>query len=79
MICRVHTKSGSIYAIDADARTVVRESGTGDATPRIQDATRRFESLFAAVGEPMVIVWGYNSEKGVTETTITSVVTELPE
>ena len=70
------TETGSIYRVDYAARTVERLSGTGEATARVGQGARRYESIALAVGSPCVISWGEHTAikavEGAAPVTVTS-------
>ncbi len=70
------TETGSMYRVDYAEKTIERLSGAGEATARVGEGARRFDSVALAVGSPCVISWGEHTAikavEGAAPVTVTS-------
>jgi len=76
------TETGSVYRVDYAARTVEHLSGNSEATARVGQGTRRYESVYPIeVGMRCIIHWGEHTEHkalgGAAPLTITSCVRSI--
>jgi hypothetical protein len=58
----IKTKSGSVYEIDTENKTIHRVSGGSHYTGRANGTPAVYEDISTpTVGKPLVIYWGYGS------------------